>query len=138
MREHRECLTKPTEDKTPDERAKLLETTEIFATAHATAASGGQSRMPEGLKANDHFIAFVHAPDGQDPTKSRLVQLDGRRSKAIDIGESTDLLKASLFLRLYNHTLTSLTGCRKVYQGDVYESHGCRQLLHDCVRSCLG
>jgi ubiquitin carboxyl-terminal hydrolase L3 len=77
---------------TPQERAKLLETTELFASAHAAAASGGQSRMPEGGKVNEHFVAFVQAPDPTQPGKHRLIELDGRRSCAADLGECTELL----------------------------------------------
>ena len=87
-------------DLTPAERAKLLETTELFASAHAAAANDGQSRMPEGGKTNEHFVAFVQAPDPTQPGKHRLIELDGRRSCPADLGECTDLLSVSLILRL--------------------------------------
>lgn len=84
---------------TPQERAKLLETTELFASAHAAAASDGQSRMPEGGKVNEHFVAFVQAPDPTQPGKHRLIELDGRRSCPAELGECTDLLTVSPMLR---------------------------------------
>jgi len=81
---------------TPEERAKLLETTDLFAAAHAKAASGGQSNMPENLETRDHFVAFVQAPNPLQPGHSRLIELDGRRPAALDLGESTNLLKVRL------------------------------------------
>jgi len=77
---------------TPEERAKLLEETNLFATAHETAATGGQSSMPENLQSNNHFVAFVQAPDAEDFEKHRIVELDGRRSGPVDLGESKELL----------------------------------------------
>lgn len=83
----------PIQELDPDERAKLLQTTDLFATAHAQAASGGQSSMPENLNTNEHFVAFVQAPNPLEPGKKRLVELDGRRPAPLDLGDSTDLLK---------------------------------------------
>lgn len=80
---------------TPEERAKLLAETNLFAAAHETAAAGGQSNMPEGLKTDSHFVAFIQAPDVQDITKRRIVELDGRRSGPVDLGESKELLAVS-------------------------------------------
>ena len=77
----------------PDERAKLLETTDLFATAHASAASEGQSNMPANLSTNEHFVAFVQAPNPLKPGEQRLVELDGRRPAPLDLGPSTNLLK---------------------------------------------
>lgn len=90
-------------DMTPDQRAKLLETTDLFATAHAAAASGGQSSMPENLDTNDHFVAFVQAPDPENPGKQRLIELDGRRPAPLDLGPSENLLKdvATVFKTKY-------------------------------------
>lgn len=82
--------------KTPEERAKLLEETDLFATAHETAAAGGQSAMPENLNTDFHFVAFVQAPDAQDIEKRRIVELDGRRSGPVDLGESKELLEVRL------------------------------------------
>ncbi len=81
---------------TPEERAKLLEETNLFASAHETAAAGGQSAMPENLNTDSHFVAFVQAPDAQDIEKRRIVELDGRRSGPVDLGESKELLAVSL------------------------------------------
>ncbi|KAJ7623381.1 hypothetical protein FB45DRAFT_103517 [Roridomyces roridus] len=85
------------EGKTPEERAKLLETTPLFADIHAQAASSGQSAVPTDLDTNLHFTCFVAAPssrgDDRADSSMRLVELDGRRTGPIDRGESTDLLK---------------------------------------------
>jgi len=86
-------------DKTPDERAKILETTPLFANIHSEVASSGQSAAPEaGAYTNLHFTCFVHAPNpprsdvvSTDPP--RLLELDGRRSGPVDRGASTDLLQ---------------------------------------------
>ncbi|KAF7309659.1 Ubiquitin carboxyl-terminal hydrolase [Mycena indigotica] len=84
-------------DKTPDQRAKLLETTPLFGDIHAEAASGGQSAVPTDLDTNLHFTCFVEAPAGRGPeseaTGMRLVELDGRRKGPVDRGECTDFLK---------------------------------------------
>ncbi|KAG8878113.1 ubiquitinyl hydrolase 1 [Serendipita sp. 405] len=99
----------------PDERAKLLETTDLFATAHATAASQGQSSLPPNLDTNQHFVAFVQAPDQGDGDEvdgdgMRLVEVDGRRPHPVDHGPSTDLLKdaAKLIKEKYIDTTDSL------------------------------
>ena len=81
---------------TPEERAKLLEETNLFASAHEAAAAGGQSAMPANLDTNAHFVAFVQAPDAQDIEKRRIVELDGRRSGPVDLGDSKELLAVSL------------------------------------------
>ena len=51
--------------------------------------------MPENLNTNFHFVAFVQAPDAQDIEKRRIVELDGRRSGPVDLGESKELLEVS-------------------------------------------
>lgn len=81
---------------TPEQRAKLLEETDLFATAHRAAAAGGQSTMPQNLNTDYHFVAFVRAPDALDTKKHRIIELDGRRSGPVDLGESNDLLAVSL------------------------------------------
>ncbi|KAG5637735.1 hypothetical protein H0H81_003373 [Sphagnurus paluster] len=81
---------------TPDERARHLETTPLFANIHAEAASGGQSEVPADLETDLHFTCFVRAPAvrGSDsPGGYRVVELDGRRQGPVDRGECTDLLK---------------------------------------------
>ncbi|OCB86351.1 peptidase C12, ubiquitin carboxyl-terminal hydrolase 1 [Sanghuangporus baumii] len=86
------------ERKTPVERAKLLETTPLFADVHASEAQSGQSAVPRNLDTDYHFTCFVHAPS-TEPGKPkgvdghRLVELDGRRVGPIDRGPSEDLLK---------------------------------------------
>ena len=90
------CL--PFIDKTPLERAKFLETTDIFADIHAAAATGGQSAIPDNLDTDLHFTCFVQAPEASAREAEtvtgelRLIELDGRRMGPIDRGKSTDLL----------------------------------------------
>ncbi|PIL25023.1 hypothetical protein GSI_12911 [Ganoderma sinense ZZ0214-1] len=87
-------------DKTPLERAKILETTPLFANIHADAASGGQSVVPANLDTDLHFTCFVQAPsvlstETEAPAEGngmRLVELDGRRTGPIDRGESNNFL----------------------------------------------
>ncbi|KAH8110835.1 peptidase C12, ubiquitin carboxyl-terminal hydrolase 1 [Phellopilus nigrolimitatus] len=82
----------------PTERAKLLETTPLFANVHAAEASSGQSAVPTNLDTDYHFTCFVQAPS-MDPGKvkgeegKRLIELDGRRVGPIDRGPSENLLK---------------------------------------------
>ncbi|RDB20915.1 Ubiquitin carboxyl-terminal hydrolase isozyme L3 [Hypsizygus marmoreus] len=81
--------------KTPEERAKHLETTPLFANIHAEAASGGQTVVPTDLDTNLHFTCFVRAPSirGPDaPGSYRIIELDGRREGPVDRGEYTDFL----------------------------------------------
>ncbi|PSR73816.1 hypothetical protein PHLCEN_2v10386 [Hermanssonia centrifuga] len=89
-------------DKTPEERAELLETTPLFASIHAEAASAGQTRAPTADEHVDlHFTCFVQAPmppsreDGIEATdgERRLIELDGRRVGPIDRGVCTNLLE---------------------------------------------
>ncbi|KAF9552077.1 peptidase C12, ubiquitin carboxyl-terminal hydrolase 1 [Agrocybe pediades] len=95
-------------DKTPLERAHLLETTPLFADIHAESAESGQTAVQNDTDL--HFTCFVEAPDNdirrvaqgadvsedmvQDKksTGMRLIELDGRRAGPIDHGECTDLL----------------------------------------------
>lgn len=98
-------------DKTPQERAKLLETTPLFADIHAAAAAGGQTAAPAAdAKVDLHFTCFVQAPsppsrqEGIEATDDmrRLVELDGRRNGPIDRGECKDLLEdAAKFIKKY-------------------------------------
>ncbi|KAI9064139.1 cysteine proteinase [Trametes sanguinea] len=88
-------------DKTPEERAKILETTPLFANIHADAASTGQTSVPTDLDTDLHFTCFVQAPAPPareqgtpvSPEGMRLIELDGRRVGPIDRGPCTDLLK---------------------------------------------
>ncbi|GJE91079.1 ubiquitin carboxyl-terminal hydrolase [Phanerochaete sordida] len=88
--------------KTPEERAKLLETTPLFANIHAEAAAGGQTAAPDISEDVDlHFTCFVRAPDPAGHAEGvaapegahRLLELDGRRAGPIDRGVSEDLLR---------------------------------------------
>lgn len=93
-------------EKTPMERAKLLETTALFADVHATEAQSGQSVIPRNLETDYHFTCFVQAPSAEpgQPKGSnglRLVELDGRRAGPIDRGPSEDLLKVIIFICVY-------------------------------------
>ena len=88
-------------DKTPLERAEILETTPLFANIHADAASGGQSAVPTDLDTDLHFTCFVQAPsppareDGTPatPDQMRVLELDGRRAGPVDRGECKDFLQ---------------------------------------------
>ncbi|KAI0715987.1 cysteine proteinase [Cerioporus squamosus] len=86
-------------DKTPLERAKILETTPLFANIHADAASGGQTAVPTNLDTDLHFTCFVQAPspptreDGTPAKQMRVLELDGRRAGPVDRGECKDFLK---------------------------------------------
>ncbi|EIN06023.1 peptidase C12 ubiquitin carboxyl-terminal hydrolase 1 [Punctularia strigosozonata HHB-11173 SS5] len=89
-------------DKTPDERAKLLETTPLFANIHAEAAATGQTAVPSNLDTDLHFICFVQAPakaarelqhpEGSKEGGMRLIELDGHRKGPLDRGPCSDLL----------------------------------------------
>ncbi|RPD64349.1 cysteine proteinase [Lentinus tigrinus ALCF2SS1-7] len=88
-------------DITPLERAKILETTPLFADIHADAASGGQTAVPTDLDTDLHFTCFVQAPsppareDGTPATSEqmRVLELDGRRAGPVDRGQCKDFLK---------------------------------------------
>ncbi|KZT10029.1 peptidase C12, ubiquitin carboxyl-terminal hydrolase 1 [Laetiporus sulphureus 93-53] len=86
-------------DKTPEERAKLLETTPLFANIHAEAASSGQTAVPSAeAKVDLHFTCFVQAPNPprsvtEWPHPLHLIELDGRRAGPIDRGLSKNLLE---------------------------------------------
>ena len=86
-------------EKTPLERAKFLESTDLFANIHAAAASGGQTAVPDDLKTDLHFTCFVQAPEASAREAAiatgerRLIELDGGRAGPVDRGESTDLLE---------------------------------------------
>ena len=43
-------------------RAKLLETSPFFESAHESASQGGQSAVPENVDVDTHFIAFIPQP----------------------------------------------------------------------------
>ncbi|KAH7925754.1 cysteine proteinase [Leucogyrophana mollusca] len=87
------------QDKTPLERAKILETTPLFAKIHEEGASSGQTAVPSDLDTDLHFTCFVQAPDAsaratETPTTTRrMIELDGSREGPIDRGESKDLLE---------------------------------------------
>jgi ubiquitin carboxyl-terminal hydrolase L3 len=86
-------------EQTPLERARFLETTEIFADIHAAVATGGQTAVPDKLDTDLHFTCFVQAPEASvreaeiTTGERRLIELDGRRAGPVDRGKSTDLLK---------------------------------------------
>ncbi|KAF8498506.1 peptidase C12 ubiquitin carboxyl-terminal hydrolase 1 [Russula emetica] len=86
-------------DKTPLERAKFLESTDIFTDIHAAAAAGGQTAVPDNLDTDLHFTCFVQAPEASAREaevatgERRLIELDGGRAGPVDRGKSTDLLE---------------------------------------------
>jgi len=86
----------------PLERAKVLETTDLFASAHAEAAAGGQTAAPDAALDTDlHFTAFVKAPSAAERAvhgvsakpDMRLIELDGSRAGPIDHGPCHDVLE---------------------------------------------
>ncbi|KAI9511402.1 peptidase C12 ubiquitin carboxyl-terminal hydrolase 1 [Russula earlei] len=82
--------------KTPLERAKFLESTDIFAKIHAAVAASGQTAVPDNLDTDLHFTCFVQAPSRSAEVATgelRLIELDGGRAGPVDRGKSTDLLK---------------------------------------------
>ena len=69
----------------PDARAKLLETSPEFASAHASAAAGGDTAAPSAdARVDLHFVAFVKSPGGN------LWELDGRRKGPLNRGKLPD------------------------------------------------
>lgn len=85
---------KECQDKTPLERAKILETTSLFADLHHEAASGGQTNAAGAdMNTNLHFTCFVQAPSVDSDGEMRLIELNGDRAGPLDRGPSTDLLK---------------------------------------------
>lgn len=100
--------------KTPEERAKLLETTPLFEKIHESAASSGQTAVPRDLDTDLHFTCFVKAPAtdraGEPTQRWRLIELDGGRLGPIDRGECSDLLKAwpclADFRNIFSYTHT--------------------------------
>lgn len=102
-------------DKTPLERAQILETTTLFENIHAELASSGQTPVPTNLDTDLHFTCFVEAPEAEfreragaavplededsvPSTGMRLVELNGDRAGPIDRGECKDLLKVWFIL----------------------------------------
>ncbi|KAI0047231.1 peptidase C12 ubiquitin carboxyl-terminal hydrolase 1 [Auriscalpium vulgare] len=86
-------------DKTPQERAHILDSTSLFASAHHSAASSGQTAVPSDLDTDLHFTCFVQAPEASARESQvgtgvrRLIELDGRRAGPVDRGESENLLE---------------------------------------------
>ncbi|KAK1910212.1 hypothetical protein P3342_006485 [Pyrenophora teres f. teres] len=73
-----------------EERAKVLEASEAFETAHRAAAKQGDTdEIPVGQNTGHHFVAFVKARDGH------LWELEGNRKGPLDRGllkEDEDVL----------------------------------------------
>ncbi|KAG1858554.1 hypothetical protein F4604DRAFT_2038930 [Suillus subluteus] len=86
-------------DKTPLERVKILEETSLFERIHTSAATSGQTTVPEDLDTYLHFTCFVKAPDAtareteSQAHRWRVIELDGARNGPIDRGECTNLLQ---------------------------------------------
>jgi len=91
------------------ERAKFLESTDLFTNIHAAAAASGQTAVPDNLDTDLHFTCFVQAPDASAREaevatgERRLIELDGGRAGPVDRGKSTDLLvvRKSLLARVF-------------------------------------
>ncbi|KAH8088235.1 hypothetical protein HD553DRAFT_348742 [Filobasidium floriforme] len=74
----------------PLARAKLLDETPFFETAHQNSVAAGQSRVPEGVEEREtdlHFIAFVKG--GHADGSEHIVELDGGREGPLDRGKTT-------------------------------------------------
>ena len=76
----------------PDARAHVLETTSTLASAHASAASQGDTAAPEASARVDlHYVAFIKSKE------NNLWELDGSRRGPLNRGklsEGEDLLSA--------------------------------------------
>lgn len=74
----------------PRSRAKLIETNEDLATAHASAAAGGDTAAPAAEDNVDlHYVAFVKSG------KNNIWELDGSRKGPLNrgvIGDEEDVL----------------------------------------------
>lgn len=69
----------------PGPRAKLIETSETIARAHADAAAQGDTAAPPAEdEVNLHFVAFVKSSQGN------LWELDGRRKGPLNRGKLID------------------------------------------------
>jgi ubiquitin carboxyl-terminal hydrolase L3 len=75
----------------PNERAKVIEECEELEVAHKSAASLGDTPVPDADKDVDlHYVCFV-----KSQTNNHLYELDGRRKGPLDrgdIGETGDVL----------------------------------------------
>jgi len=79
---------------TPQDRSKLLEETDIFASIHNDAAVKGQTDAPAAdAKVDLHYTCFVQSPDPSEKSRMRLIELDGRRPAPLDCGSSEDFLQ---------------------------------------------
>lgn len=66
----------------PEPRAKLIETSETIARAHADAAAQGDTAAPAAEdEVNLHFVAFIKSSQGN------LWELDGRRKGPLNRGK---------------------------------------------------
>ncbi|KAH6902513.1 hypothetical protein BKA70DRAFT_1110187 [Coprinopsis sp. MPI-PUGE-AT-0042] len=96
------------QDKSPEERADILQARPLFTSIHAESAQEGQTAP--NIDTNLHFTCFVAAPDAdirraesgeavvsknaeEADTGMRLVELDGRRPGPIDHGVCKNLLE---------------------------------------------
>ncbi|KZS92038.1 cysteine proteinase [Sistotremastrum niveocremeum HHB9708] len=80
--------------KTPEERAKLLEETDAFASIHLEASLAGQTAAPPAEERPDfHYTSFVLFPSAKADEGTLLVELDGDRGSPIVHGASVDLLQ---------------------------------------------
>ncbi|ROW16688.1 hypothetical protein VPNG_01746 [Cytospora leucostoma] len=66
----------------PDQRSRLLETSQSLARAHQSAASQGDTAAPDATDDVDlHYVCFVKGTDGT------LWELDGRRKGPLERGQ---------------------------------------------------
>lgn len=76
------------QNKTPDQRAELLEESDALESSHQSIASEATSDVNHAANDNLHFIALVHH-------NGSLFELDGRKKQPVNHGPTTpaDLLK---------------------------------------------
>ena len=102
-------------DKSPEERADILQNRPLFTSIHAESAQEGQSAP--NVDTDLHFTCFVAAPDAdirraaagetvdqgtEDDTGMRLIELDGRRPGPIDHGICKNLLEVGASILAFN------------------------------------
>ncbi len=95
-------------DKTPMERATLLEGFNEFKEEHRSYAAMGQSNLASAERdVKHHFIAFITTPTGQ------LLELDGTRSGGPRVllpeGCCTDVLRGTPSKKIITHSIYLLS-----------------------------
>ncbi|KAJ3561647.1 hypothetical protein NP233_g10071 [Leucocoprinus birnbaumii] len=78
---------------TPEERGKLLESTDLFTKIHLDSSALGQTPQPtndeDGMNTDLHFTCFVAAPDGE------VRKAAAQRTHTFTVGEPQDTAEGS-------------------------------------------